>query len=150
MANDYYQNLPTKRMSALALYYNEQKDILIVKPNYADYWLLPGGVIEKDESPLQAIQREIQEEIGLEQQDFKLVVVDYVATDEHSESIKFLFIGGDLAVDKIKLDNKELSEFKYVKLDKALMLLHKNIAQRIETYFQEQKEFLYIENGQLI
>ena len=38
--------LPRKRMASAALFLNAQSEILIVKPIYREFWLLPGGVIE--------------------------------------------------------------------------------------------------------
>lgn len=55
---------PKKRMTAAVLFLNTQNEILIVKPVYRERWLLPGGIVEKDESPRQACIREIREELG--------------------------------------------------------------------------------------
>ncbi|MBD3647339.1 MAG: NUDIX hydrolase [Pseudomonadales bacterium] len=42
--------------------------ILMVRPVHAgrDYWTLPGGGIESDETPAQAAEREVLEETGIE------------------------------------------------------------------------------------
>ena len=72
-----YEQLPKKRMAAGALFLNERQEILIVKPAYREFWLLPGGVIEDGESPRQACMREIREELGLEVWVEKLLCVDY-------------------------------------------------------------------------
>ena len=57
MSEDYYKNLPKKRMAAGALIFNNQEEILFVKPGYKDHWSIPGGVIEKNESPKAACLR---------------------------------------------------------------------------------------------
>ena len=41
--NDYYKNLPRKRMGSGALFFNSKDEALIVKPNYKDHWEIPGG-----------------------------------------------------------------------------------------------------------
>jgi ADP-ribose pyrophosphatase YjhB (NUDIX family) len=64
MNHKYYKNLPKKRMAAGALILNKNNEILIVKPNYRDQWLIAGGVIEENESPKDACLREVKEEIG--------------------------------------------------------------------------------------
>jgi ADP-ribose pyrophosphatase YjhB (NUDIX family) len=48
---NYIKNLPKKRMASGVVFFNEAGEILVVKPGYKDHWSVPGGVIEKDESP---------------------------------------------------------------------------------------------------
>ena len=38
--------LPTRRLAAGALIRNERGEMLLVKPNYKDGWILPGGTVE--------------------------------------------------------------------------------------------------------
>ncbi len=37
MKNEYYKRLPKKRMAAGCLFFNEEEEILIVKPSYKDH-----------------------------------------------------------------------------------------------------------------
>ena len=46
---NYYSTLPTKRMGAAVIFFNQKKEILIVKPTYKDHWSLPGGTVNKNE-----------------------------------------------------------------------------------------------------
>jgi len=57
-----FTKMPTKRMTAGAIFLNAIGNILIVKPPYRPDWLIPGGTIEADESPKTACMREIKEE----------------------------------------------------------------------------------------
>ncbi|MCX6716561.1 MAG: NUDIX hydrolase [Candidatus Taylorbacteria bacterium] len=75
MTNDYYKNLPKKRMGAGAIFLNEKDEILIVKPSYKDFWSMAGGVVEKNESPKDACIREVKEEIGINLKEAKLTTV---------------------------------------------------------------------------
>jgi hypothetical protein len=54
----YSASLPAKRMASGCLFLNKAGELLIVKPVYRDDWLLPGGSLEKDESPAQGCARE--------------------------------------------------------------------------------------------
>jgi 8-oxo-dGTP diphosphatase len=60
------------KKNVVAIIVNEDNKILLLKRSsdpkiwMPSKWALVGGGIEKDETPLQAIKREIQEEIGLE------------------------------------------------------------------------------------
>jgi 8-oxo-dGTP pyrophosphatase MutT (NUDIX family) len=47
------------------LFFNDKEEILIVKPNYREDWLLPGGATEAEESPIECGVRETKEEIGV-------------------------------------------------------------------------------------
>ena len=61
------------------------KRILIVKANYRHQWTLPGGVIDKGESPLYAAIREVKEEVGLHIESAK---VEFAGIEyRHSEEV---------------------------------------------------------------
>ena len=63
--DDYTATLPRKRMGSAVLLRDRDGRILLVEPTYKDYWELPGGVVEADESPYDAAVRELAEELGL-------------------------------------------------------------------------------------
>ncbi|WP_405495010.1 NUDIX domain-containing protein [Nocardia sp. NBC_00511] len=75
---EYVAALPRKRMGAGALFVDELDRVLLVEPTYKDYWELPGGVVEANESPLAAAVREIDEELGLTVTLGRLLAVDWV------------------------------------------------------------------------
>ncbi len=153
---DFYARLPKKRMAAGALFLDENGNILIVKPTYQIGWLLPGGVVEQDESPAKACTREVEEELSLKIHIEQLLCVDYtVKTDEKSESLQFVFQGGTLSQEQIAsitLPETELSEYRFVKLEEALSLLNRHIALRLPPCIQalEQHAAFYLEEGRNI
>ena len=53
-------------LAAGALIRNERGEMLLVKPNYKDGWILPGGTVEAGEAPKPGCEREIVEELGLD------------------------------------------------------------------------------------
>jgi 8-oxo-dGTP diphosphatase len=152
--NDYYKNLPGKRVGAGALLFNEQGELLIVKPNYKDYWLIPGGTVDKNESPRQACLREVKEEIGLELEKLDFVCVDYTTEKgEKTESFQFIFNGGILTgnqVSAIILEAKELDEYKFIKIEEAVPLFSEWFGKRLVKCITEaikNNKAIYLEDG---
>jgi 8-oxo-dGTP diphosphatase len=94
---DYTAGLPSKRMGAGVLFRNAAGDVLLVEPTYKDYWEIPGGVVEADESPRAAAVREVAEELGLAVVPGRLLVVDWVpARAGRTEGLMLIFDGGRL------------------------------------------------------
>ena len=60
------KTLPKKRVASGALIFNEKEEFIIVEPSYKSDWEIPGGGIEKNESPQEALIREIKEELGVD------------------------------------------------------------------------------------
>jgi len=55
-------------------------------------WVMPGGNAEVDESPLQTLQREVREELGLMVEVERLAGVYYQADHRAGEFIHFVFV----------------------------------------------------------
>lgn len=131
----YPYGLPTKRMAAAALLLSEDGRLVIVKPWYREYWLLPGGVVEADESPRQGCARETLEELGLELAPLRLLCVDYTApTAGNTESLQFVFWSGYLSAAQlaaIHLQAEELAEWRLVTPAEAAALLNPRLARRL-------------------
>jgi ADP-ribose pyrophosphatase YjhB (NUDIX family) len=149
----YLEALPKKRMAAGVMFFNQNGELLILKPIYKDGWTIPGGIVDQDESPRECCQREIKEEISLDIKELAFVCVDYKHKQGYSESLQFMFYGGILReeqIEKIKLDRKELSEFKFVSVREAVEILSPNLRKRIldcrETI--KNKKAIYLENGE--
>jgi 8-oxo-dGTP diphosphatase len=150
-----FEAMSKKRMAASALFLNEQGNVLIVKPTYRRDWLLPGGLVEEDESPRQACTREIKEELNIETPLDKLLCVEYLSEDtQQTESVQFVFYGGLITASQIStitLPKPELSEYRFSTREEALQLLSCKLAKRLPYCFQALKEntTLYIEDGKL-
>jgi ADP-ribose pyrophosphatase YjhB (NUDIX family) len=63
---EYLASLPRRRIAAGALIRDQTGRICLVDPTYKDFWQLPGGTVEADESPSAGCRREVREELGLE------------------------------------------------------------------------------------
>ena len=153
----YLANLPKKRMGAGALIFNQEGELLLVKPSYKNHWSIPGGVVEKDESPKNACLREIEEEIGIKLSSLKFLCVDYIKTNsEKDENLQFIFYGGVLDTSQIKdmrLDKKEISEYCFADTTKAPNLLGsqtRSLVKRLPKCLEviKNKSPIYLEDGE--
>jgi 8-oxo-dGTP diphosphatase len=153
MQENYYENLPKKRMGVGALIFNEKDELLIVKPTYKDHWSIPGGVVDKYKSPRQACVREIKEEIGLDINDVRFLCVAYASDDgEKGESLQFVFYGGKLSDNEsknIKITGKEIGEYKFVKTEEATRLVSSGLGRRLPKSIEAIKNdtAFYLEDG---
>lgn len=131
----FQQTLPKKRMSAGAIFRNEDGDVLLVNPTYKEPWEIPGGIVEANESPKQACIREVKEEIGLTINPARLLIVAYRPEGEMAtESLTFQFYGGIIGVEeinKIVLPQDELSEFRFIPPAQIANFLAETVAHRV-------------------
>jgi 8-oxo-dGTP pyrophosphatase MutT (NUDIX family) len=108
--------------------------ILIVEPTYKDYWELPGGALEADESPYDAGVRELKEELGLSVAPGRLLVVDWVPPRSgRTDGVMFVFDGGVLGATRtteIQLPAEELHSWAWATPGQAERLLSPLLARR--------------------
>lgn len=116
----YFASLPKKRMGAGVMFFNEKGELLLVQPTYKNGWTLPGGVVEKDESPRASARREIEEELGLNIDSLRCICIDWKSTKgsflKDEENIQFTFYGGTLTeadIKAIRLPEDELGAFQF-------------------------------------
>jgi len=153
---EYIRTLPKKRVAAGALFHNRADELLIVKPRYREPWLIPGGVVERDESPKACCLREIKEEISLDLSSPRLLSVHYFSgAFDLIEGMVFLFDGGLLdekQIGEIRLEEAELLEFQFVDADMAFPLLEQNLSVQIRETLQaaEENHPVYLENGKVV
>jgi 8-oxo-dGTP diphosphatase len=153
--NEYYKRLPKKRIAAGALIFNSKNQLLIVKPNYRDRWLIPGGIVEENESPRQGCQREIKEELDLIIKVKNPVCVDYkVASSQKPDGVYFLFDIGvinEKTIEVISIQNDELDEFRFINQELLVEMLEHGLHERVIHYLKrdrnDHKLCEYLENG---
>ena len=131
---------------------DETGKVLIVKPEYKEGWIFPGGLVEIGESPSSAFKREMIAEIGIEVQSTRLLSVDYRGQNE--EYVMFIFDGGvftEEMKEQIKLP-PQLLEYRFVDTDEAMQLLRPNSARRLQpTLAARQKTGIaYLEHQELL
>ncbi len=86
-------------MGAFACIFDENKKVLLCHRRDYDLWNLPGGGVEKNETPWQAVIRETKEETGLEVKIKKISGIYYKSL---ADEIVFNFIceinGGKITI----------------------------------------------------
>ena len=101
--------------SVMGVIYDDQSRVLLVRQTADGLWSTPGGVLEPDETPANAVVREVQEETGLDVSIVRLLgvfggpgfVVQYPNGDR-SQYLSAIFEcavhGGSLAADGDETD----------------------------------------------
>jgi 8-oxo-dGTP pyrophosphatase MutT (NUDIX family) len=127
--------------------------LLVLEPPYKSTWDIPGGVIESDESPRLAAQREVREELGLSVEPGDLLAVDWQSrSGDVTEMVAFLFDGGVLApadIDQMVIEPTEAKCFRFVSLNEAERLLDAELFARVAAGLKAQRSTatVYLENG---
>ncbi len=125
--DDYYRSLPRRPAGAGVLFTGDGDKVLLVKPTYKAGWDIPGGVIDEGETPREAAEREVLEELGLARVPYGLLCVDWMRPGVGEPgSTQFVFDGRALAdreLSEIQLPADELSDWRlvtYADLDRFL------------------------------
>jgi 8-oxo-dGTP pyrophosphatase MutT (NUDIX family) len=136
----YAAELPVKRTSAGALFYDSRGRVLLVDPWYKPDWEIPGGTGEDGEAPWDTAYREVQEELGWTRALGRMLVVDFIpASGEMRDGLAFIFDGGitnedDLST--IRMNDGEIESFAMTSLietkDRVSPILHGRICCAME------------------
>jgi 8-oxo-dGTP diphosphatase len=116
-------------VAAGALIRDPDAQVLCVKPNYRDYWTLPGGICEVGEAPHLGCAREVAEEVGLNLPVGRLLTVDWqLALPEYGPearpSMYFIFDAGVVpAGTAIVLQDDELDDYQFASRENLAGLL---------------------------
>jgi ADP-ribose pyrophosphatase YjhB (NUDIX family) len=137
--HEYVASLPRKRMAVAALIRDTSDQALLVSPVYEGSWLVPGGVVDADESPHAACRREVTEETGLSLPLGRILAVDWTPKDLHwPEGVFIVYDGGTLSaagVASIAVPGDELDGFQFAAPGEIASLVNPPLARRIESAF---------------
>lgn len=154
--NIYLKSLPKKRMGAGVIIKNIAGKILMLNLTYKNSMEIPGGVVENDESPLEACQRELKEELGIELDIKKMLCVDYNSQEgSYSESLMFIFDGGIISnqqIQNLKIQKDEISSYEFLTLKEIKYRTSNRLFKRIKKCIDaiEDNKTYYLENQQNI
>lgn len=119
-ADTWYASLPGVVAAAGALITDRAGRVLLVKPNYRELWSIPGGICEFGEPPQLGCQREVAEEVGLDIEVGRLLVIDWSRPygPEVRPIMHLVFDGGQVDGEGgIVLQEAELDGFRFAAQD---------------------------------
>ena len=116
-------------VSVGAIVINHANEILlldhVLRP--ASGWGIPGGFIDENESPVEAIKRELREEIGLEIENIEIFRIR-----TSSRHVEILFSARSAEKGKVQsFEIKELGWFDYENMPQSLSPIHKQIIKEV-------------------
>ncbi len=135
----WYAQLPTLYAAAGGLITDPAGDVLLVKPNYREYWTLPGGILEHGEPPHLGCAREIEEELGIARTPGRLLVVDWSPPEGQRPRpfVYFVFDGGVLTdTRQIRLQAAELDAFRLTRPAELARFVPAFLAARVTAALQ--------------
>ncbi len=140
------------RVASGALFFDAEGRLLLVKPTYKDGWDIPGGYVEPGETPRQACEREVVEELGIRPRIGDLLVADWAPSEAEGDKILFVFDGGELdahQTDQIALPADELSAWSFHDEDGLSTALIPRLARRVVEAIdaKRSKGTKYLEHG---
>lgn len=112
-----------KRLISHAVMTDHAGRILLCRTGFKSDWELPGGIVEPGEPPAAAARREIIEEIGVDVQVGRLLVVDWLPPYlGWGDALELLYDGGEYDadfVDTLSPDGREILEAQWCTLAQA-------------------------------
>ncbi|SES05604.1 ADP-ribose pyrophosphatase YjhB, NUDIX family [Lentzea xinjiangensis] len=135
--------------AAGALFLDQAGRVLLVEPTYRPQWEIPGGAVERGETPGEACRREVEEELGLVITPGRLLVVDWAPRDGE-DRVLFVFDGGTLTEhDHLRLPADELRSYEFVPPEEAARRLVPRLARRVAQALAAlaSGETRYLEHG---
>lgn len=134
-----------------ALFVDEDGHVMIVEPTYRRAWEIPGGPVERGESPREACIRELEDGLGLDLPPGRLLVVDW-APEVMAERVFFVYDGGVLTEDRldaIELRSGEICGWAFLPPDELFVMTAPDLTRRITAALGARAtgETFYLERG---
>jgi RimJ/RimL family protein N-acetyltransferase/8-oxo-dGTP pyrophosphatase MutT (NUDIX family) len=116
--------LPTKRVIAQGLIRSTTGKVLLCQLTYKREWDLPGGVVDRHESPAHGLSREIVEELGVELPNHGLILVNWLPPwrgwDDACQFVFDLGVHDEASLAGMVLEPREIAALHWCTLAEAL------------------------------
>lgn len=135
-----------------ALFVDDEGCVMIVDLTYGSRWGIPGGRIERGETPREACGRGLDHQFGFEVPLGALLVVDW-APQVREERLRFVFDGGmltDEQLDEIVLPPDEVSAWAFIPPEELFVMLAPRLVRRVNAALDARASgaMKYLEHGQ--
>jgi len=141
----------TPRVASGVLFIDDDR-ILLVHKTYGNGWDIPGGYAETGESPAAACQRELKEELGIQREMQRLLIVDWAPHVDEGDKILYIFDCGELGADerRIQLAGDELDRWEWVPVQRMPDYLIPRLARRLTSAYHAYSAAtpVYLEHGE--
>lgn len=127
------------RVAAGVLIHDKAGRVLLVKPSYKDGWDLPGGYVEPNETPVDAVLREVLEELNASFRIGRLLVCDWAPHPDEGDKLLFIFDGGVMTtaeIDKLLPDGSEILEARFYDRNQLKDVTPSRLTKRISLALQ--------------
>ena len=128
----------TLGIKAMILDENKEK-VLLVKHTYIDGWFLPGGGVKKFEKPLDALKRELREELGFSFVSGELFGVYSNFSESKSDTVIVMTCCGTMSDN---INSKEILDYDYFGLTDLPSDISPGTKRRISEYISGQKQII--------
>jgi RimJ/RimL family protein N-acetyltransferase/8-oxo-dGTP pyrophosphatase MutT (NUDIX family) len=128
--------LPRKRAISQLLVHDPAGRVLLCQLTYKQDWDLPGGVVEVGESPQLAVEREVEEELGLALKAGPLVLTDWLPPwGGWDDALCLVFDGGEhdpTVLDRMVAQVREIRTAEFCTLEQVRERAADFTARRVE------------------
>lgn len=148
---DVVDRIARAEAAAGVLFVDHDGQVLIVEPTYKPRWEIPGGAVERGETPRAACERELHDALGVDLPVGRLLVVDW-APLVREERIRYVFDGGTLTdeqLDRITLAPDELSSWAFIPPEELFVMMAPRLMRRVTAAMEARAAGVtaYLEHG---
>lgn len=148
---DVVDRIARAEAAAGVLFVDHDGQVLIVEPTYKPRWEIPGGAVERGETPRAACERELHDALGVDLPVGRLLVVDW-APLVREERIRYVFDGGtptDEQLDRITLAPDELSSWAFIPPEELFVMMAPRLMRRVTAAMEARAAGVtaYLEHG---
>lgn len=150
MTEDPAARFASPRLASGVLFADRDR-ILLVRKTYGNRWDIPGGYVDRGESPASACERELREELGLDRTARRLLIHDWAPSEAEGDKILYVFDCGELGEDEhhIRLDRAEIDRTEWVAAADLAHFVIPRLVRRLTNAHRAYKSgaVLYLEHG---